>query len=161
MSIRKKFEKWFELEEDYEEDVTSSEQSPRQPKEERRAYEQREQKERTHQMTQQTPNEPQSKQKPTVVSLQSAKTTAKVVLVEPRAYAEALQIADQLKKKKAVIVNLQQIDQTEGWRIIDFLSGTVYAISGEIQRIGKDIFLCTPENVEVTGEITKYLDSNR
>ena len=94
-----------------------------------------------------------------VVSLHAAAATksSKVVLVEPRVYAEAQDIAENLKNKRATIVNLQRIDRDQGIRIIDFLSGTVYALGGDIQRIGNDIFLCTPENVEVSGEISDYI----
>lgn len=98
-----------------------------------------------------------------IVSLQAAMNSkgAKVVLVEPRVYAEAQDIAEHLKNKRATIVNLQRIEREQGVRIIDFLSGTVYALSGDIQRIGKDIFLCTPDNVEVSGEISNFiLDDN-
>ena len=93
------------------------------------------------------------------MSIHSAATSksAKVVLVEPRVYAEAQDIAENLKNKRATIVNLQRIDREQGKRIIDFLSGTVYALGGDIQKIGIDIFLCTPDNVEVSGEITDYL----
>ncbi|SOB92499.1 cell division inhibitor SepF [Ureibacillus xyleni] len=94
-----------------------------------------------------------------VVSLQSANSLkqSKVVIVEPRVYAEAQDISDHLKSKRAIIVNLQRIDREAGVRIIDFLSGTVYALGGDIQRIGTDIFLCTPDNVEVSGEVSNYL----
>ena len=94
-----------------------------------------------------------------VVSIHNAASMsgAKVVLAEPRVYAEAQDIAENLKNKRAVVVNLQRIDRESGIRIIDFLSGTVYALAGDIQRIGTDIFLCTPENVEVSGEISDYL----
>lgn len=91
-----------------------------------------------------------------VVSLQAASSSknSKLVLIEPRVYAEAQDIAEHLKNKRATVVNLQRIDRDQGKRIIDFLSGTVYALGGDIQRIGHDIFLCTPENVEVSGEIS-------
>lgn len=94
-----------------------------------------------------------------VVSLQAATSLkgSKVILVEPRVYAEAQDIAEHIKNKRATIVNLQRIDREQGIRIIDFLSGTVYALGGEIQRVGKDIFLCTPDNVEISGEISNYL----
>ncbi|RHW39724.1 cell division protein SepF [Lysinibacillus yapensis] len=97
-----------------------------------------------------------------VVSLQAANSmkNSKVVIVEPRVYAEAQDIAEHLKNKRAIIVNLQRIDREAGIRIIDFLSGTVYALGGDIQRIGTDIFLCTPENVEVSGEISNYLSED-
>lgn len=98
-------------------------------------------------------------QKQNVVSLQSVQkaSASKVVLVEPRVYAEAQDIADQLKSRRAVVVNLQRIDREQAKRIVDFLSGTVYAIGGDIQKIGTDIFLCTPDNVEVSGSISQIL----
>lgn len=94
-----------------------------------------------------------------VVNLQAAASmkNTKVVIIEPRVYSEAQEIAEHLKNKRAIIVNLQLIDREQGVRIVDFLSGTVYALGGDIQRIGTDIFLCTPDNVEVTGEISGYL----
>lgn len=99
----------------------------------------------------------QSVQKQNVVSLQSVQKSSKVVLVEPRIYAEAQDIADQLKNRRAVVVNLQRIDREQAKRIVDFLSGTVYAVGGDIQKIGTDIFLCTPDNIEVSGSITQIL----
>ncbi|MGM9951510.1 MAG: cell division protein SepF [Lysinibacillus sp.] len=107
---------------------------------------------------QQTQHAPVSNQN-NVVSLHTAASAkgAKVVLVEPRVYAEAQDIAENLRNKRATVVNLQRIDRDQGVRIIDFLSGTVYALNGDIQRIGKDIFLCTPDNVEVSGEISDYI----
>jgi cell division inhibitor SepF len=98
-----------------------------------------------------------STQKQNIVSLQSVQKSSKVVLVEPRVYAEAQDIADQLKNRRAVVVNLQRIDRDQAKRIVDFLSGTVYAIGGDIQKVGTDIFLCTPDNVEVSGNISQVL----
>lgn len=92
--------------------------------------------------------------KPDVVSLQSVQKSSKVVLIEPRAYAEAQEIADHLKNRRAVVVNLQRIQHDQAKRIVDFLSGTVYAIGGDIQQVGTKIFLCTPDNVDVTGSIS-------
>jgi len=92
--------------------------------------------------------------KQNVVSLQSVQKTSKVVLFEPRVYAEAQEIADHLKSRRAVVVNLQRIQHDQAKRIVDFLSGTVYAIGGDIQQVGSKIFLCTPDNVDVTGSIS-------
>ena len=91
-----------------------------------------------------------------IVSLQSVQKSSKVVLLEPRAYSDAQEVADHLNNKRAVVVNLQRIQHDQGLRIVDFLSGTVYAIKGDIQKIGTDIFLCTPENVDVSGNITGF-----
>lgn len=77
-----------------------------------------------------------------------------MILCEPKAYSESQEIADHLKLNKAVIINLQKISPEQAKRIIDFLSGTVYAISGDIQKVGSNIFLCTPSIVGVSGKIT-------
>ncbi|MFK2824921.1 cell division protein SepF [Bacillus sp. B190/17] len=95
--------------------------------------------------------------KKNIVSLQSVQKSSKVILSEPRVFAEAQEIADQLKNRRAVIVNLQRIQHDQAKRVIDFLSGTVYAIGGEIQQLGQKIVLCTPDNVEVDGSITQFI----
>jgi cell division inhibitor SepF len=92
-----------------------------------------------------------------VVSLQSVQKASKVILVEPRVYAEAQDITDHLKNRRAVVVNLQRIDHEEGRQIVDFLSGAVYALGGDIQKIGSSIFLCTPDNVEISGNISELV----
>lgn len=94
--------------------------------------------------------------KKNVVSLKSAQKPAKVIMAEPRIFADAQEIADHLKTKKAVIVNLQSIQTDQARRIVDFLGGTVYAIGGEIQQIGEKIFFCAPENIEIGGSMTQF-----
>jgi cell division inhibitor SepF len=91
-----------------------------------------------------------------IVSIHSQKN-ARVVLTEPRSYDEAQEIADQLKSRRSVIVNLQRVRRDQAIRIVDFLSGTVYALGGHISKVGSDIFLCTPDSVEVSGTITEML----
>jgi cell division inhibitor SepF len=95
-----------------------------------------------------------------VVSLQSVQKSSKVILIEPRVYAEAQEIADHLKSRRAVIVNLQRIEHDQAKRIVDFLSGTVYAIGGDIQKVGSSIFLCTPDNVEISGNISELIQEH-
>ena len=80
---------------------------------------------------------------------------SKMILVEPRAYSESQQIADYLKKRNAVVVNLKRVTPDQAKRIVDFLSGTLYAINGGLQKLGSGIFLCTPNNVDVEGSITE------
>lgn len=80
--------------------------------------------------------------------------TGKMILLEPRAFSESQQIADHLKKRNTVVVNMKRVTQEQAKRIIDFLSGTVYAIGGDLQKIGVGIFLCTPKNINVEGSIT-------
>jgi cell division inhibitor SepF len=147
MSIKNKFEKWFYLD-DEENEVP---EKPR--REEQRPIQEQP---RRAPMRKQAGGEPQ--QSATVVSLQSVQKSSKVILIEPRVYAEAQDISEHLKNKRAVVVNLQRIERDQGIRIVDFLSGTVYALGGDIQRIGTDIFLCVPENVEVAGAISDYFE---
>ena len=89
----------------------------------------------------------------------TAQESLKMCLFEPRVFSDTQDIADELKNRRATLVNLQRIDQVSAKRIIDFLSGTVYAIGGDIQRVGTDIFLCTPDNVEVAGSITDHIEN--
>jgi len=148
MSIKRRFEKWFYLdeEEEFQQEQPVREQQPVQEQQPRRAVSRK-------------PQVTEAQQQPgTVVSLQSIQKSSKVVLFEPRVYAEAQDISEHLKNKRAVVVNLQRIERDQGIRIVDFLSGTVYALGGDIQRIGTDIFLCVPENVEVAGTISDFFE---
>lgn len=138
MSLKSKFKTFFFLDDEYE-------------------YEEEEY-EAPAAKSQRQPQQQQSvSPKQNVVSLQSVQKSSKVVLIEPRVYAEAQEIADQLKNRRAVVVNLHRIERDQAKRIVDFLSGTVYAIGGDIQKIGAEIFLCTPDNVEVSGNISQLI----
>ena len=80
---------------------------------------------------------------------------SKMMLLEPRAYSESQQIADYLKNRNAVVVNLKRVTPDQAKRIVDFLYGTIYAIGGDLQKLGGGIFLCTPNNVNVEGTISE------
>lgn len=84
-----------------------------------------------------------------------------MVLVEPRAYSESQTIADHLKSKNTVVVNLKRVTAAQAKRIIDFLTGTLYAIGGDLQKIGPGIYLCTPKNVSVQGKISETDDDDK
>lgn len=93
-----------------------------------------------------------------VVSLSAIQQpSSKVILCEPKSYNEVQEIADHLLNKRAAVINLQRVDHTQAKRIVDFLSGTVYAIKGDIQKLGVATFLCTPENVDVSGTISQAI----
>ncbi len=87
--------------------------------------------------------------------------SGKMILLEPRAYSESQQIADHLKKKNTVVVNMKRVTPDQAKRIVDFLSGTVYALGGDLQKIGAGIFLCTPRTVDVEGAITDDDDKGK
>lgn len=95
-----------------------------------------------------------------IVSIHSQKNV-KVVLAEPRSYDEAQEIADHLRSYRSVVVNLQRVRNDQALRIIDFLSGTVYALSGGISKVGSNIFLCTPDTVEIQGTISEILSDDQ
>ena len=86
---------------------------------------------------------------------------SKMMLLEPRAYSESQQIADYLKNRNAVVVNLKRVTPDQAKRIVDFLYGTIYAIGGDIQKLGGGIFLCTPNNVNVEGKISDETSSQK
>ena len=79
---------------------------------------------------------------------------SKMILLEPRAYSESYQIIDHLKGRNAVVVNLKRVTSDQAKRLIDFLTGTIYAIGGDLQKLGNGIYLCTPNNVNVQGKMT-------
>jgi len=81
-------------------------------------------------------------------SQQSAKQV-KVMVVEPFSFDDAQNVADYLKSRKPVVVNLENTDPEISKRMIDFISGTTYALNGQIQKVGNNIFLCAPNNVDV------------
>ena len=86
---------------------------------------------------------------------------SKMILLEPRAYSESQQIADHLKKRNSVVVNLKRVTSDQAKRIIDFLSGVIYAIGGSMQKIGVGIYLCAPKNVNVQGKISDETEKNK
>ena len=77
---------------------------------------------------------------------------ASMHVVTPRSFNDAQQVADEFKRSKPVIINLQSTDRELSKRLIDFSSGMTYALGGGMQRIAQGIFLLTPENVEVSAE---------
>lgn len=94
----------------------------------------------------------------TVVNLHTQKQV-RVILTEPGNYEETQMIADHLKAHRSVVVNLHLVSFDVAEKIVDFLSGCVYAIGGSMQKLGHLVFLCTPDNVDVQGAISEYLES--
>lgn len=94
-----------------------------------------------------------------VVSMDEVKSnqTSKIVLFEPRVYSDSKEVGTHLLNGRAVIVNFTRIDEKQAKRILDFLTGTVFAIKGEVQRVGDCIFLCTPARFEIDGSISDII----
>ncbi len=79
----------------------------------------------------------------------------KVIISQPSTFEQSEEICEHLKEKKSVIVNLEYVNKDVARRIIDFISGAVYALDGNIQKISNSIFLVAPFNYEITNEVVK------
>lgn len=84
-------------------------------------------------------------------------TQMKVVIYEPSDFEEAPSIVDNLKNRKPVIINLENLDQELAKKIFDFLNGAVYALDGNIQKVSKGIFILAPNNVDISGNVREEL----
>lgn len=74
----------------------------------------------------------------------------KVIVIEPKTFDDAQQVANNLREKKPVVINFEKTEADDAKRIIDFISGTTYALNGEIKKVGHNVFLCAPSNVNVS-----------
>jgi len=73
-----------------------------------------------------------------------------VVVIEPQTFDDAQQVAANLQKKKPVVLNFEKTEKSIANRIIDFISGTTYALNGDIKKISNNVILCAPSNVNVS-----------
>ena len=91
-----------------------------------------------------------------VVSMPQAQTQAiKMVISQPTTFEQSDEICSFLKEKKSVIVNLEYVNKDVARRIVDFISGGVYALDGYIQKVSNSIFLVAPSNYEITNEMAR------
>ncbi|NLN64224.1 MAG: cell division protein SepF [Clostridiaceae bacterium] len=91
-----------------------------------------------------------------VLNLNSSATT-KVVIVSPRNINDAKDICDHLRSNRSIVMNVEDIETQIAQRIVDFLSGAVYSLDGNIQKVSSGIFLATPNSVDILGEIKEDL----
>ena len=82
----------------------------------------------------------------------------KVVIVEPKAFEDSENIANQLRDMRPVVINFENTDPHEAARIVDFVSGATFALDGKLEKIGKDIFICVPVNVTVDYTDKEYTE---
>ncbi|WDF81668.1 cell division protein SepF [Lacticaseibacillus pabuli] len=96
-----------------------------------------------------------------VVSMSKpAKQGAKIEIYEPRIYSDAKEVGRNLLENTAVLVNFTHLESDDARRIVDFLTGVVFAINGEIKRVGDRIFLVTPANFQVSGALASKLQDD-
>ena len=89
-----------------------------------------------------------------------ATTQLKVVLVKPDRFENASEIADQLKDKRTVVLNLESTNKDVARRLIDFLSGVAYAGEGKIKKVAANTYVITPYHVELEGDLIDELENN-
>ncbi len=96
------------------------------------------------------------KNKDKVVNMPQANANAiKMVISQPTTFEQSDEICSFLKEKKSVIVNLEYVNKDVARRIVDFISGGVYALDGYIQKVSNSIFLVAPSNYEITNEMAR------
>ncbi len=91
--------------------------------------------------------------KSNVVNLHSASLPMKVVVVEPTSYDEVQDICNNLKSKKPIIINFENMDKDVARRMVDFISGAVFALDGNIQKVSNGIVVVAPSNVDILGNL--------
>lgn len=97
-----------------------------------------------------------SRKKGKIVDI-NATTQFKVVIIQPEDFDEARDIADHLKERKPVVINLELLDNAQAHKIFDFLSGAIYALGGSIQKVATNIYLIAPYNVTILGDFRDEL----
>ena len=89
-----------------------------------------------------------------------ATTQLKVVLVKPERFENASEIADHLKDKRTVVLNLESTNKDIARRLIDFLSGVAYAREGKIKKVAANTYIITPYHVDIEGDLIDELENN-
>ncbi|MBO4915701.1 MAG: cell division protein SepF [Oscillospiraceae bacterium] len=89
-----------------------------------------------------------------------ATTQLKVVLVKPERFENASEIADHLKEKRTVVINLESTNKDIARRLIDFLSGVAYAGEGKIKKVAANTYIITPYHVDIMGDLIDELESS-
>ena len=89
-----------------------------------------------------------------------ATTQLKVILVKPERFESASEIADQLKDKRTVVLNLESTNKDVARRLIDFLSGVAYAGEGKIKKVAAHTYIITPYHVDIEGDLIDELENN-
>ncbi|MBU5625832.1 cell division protein SepF [Oscillibacter hominis] len=89
-----------------------------------------------------------------------ATTQLKVVLVKPERFENASEIADHLKDKRTVVINLESTNKDIARRLIDFLSGVAYAGEGKIKKVAANTYIITPYHVDIEGDLIDELENN-
>ena len=88
-----------------------------------------------------------------VMNINSKSSKQEVVLFRPGSFNDTSKAADDLRNRKAVIVNMENVDKAMARRVVDFLSGCVYALDGDVKKIAQSAYLFCPHNMDVVGDL--------
>lgn len=113
-------------------------------------------------------NEPEEREmpKPTVTKKQKVipmnghASQTKIVVLKPKCFNDSTHVADELKSRRPVVINVGGLDTDEARRVVDFIAGTVYGLNGNMQKVAGGIFVATPENVDILGEVLEESGEN-
>jgi cell division inhibitor SepF len=83
-----------------------------------------------------------------------------VVLVKPERFDTVSEIADHLRERRAVVLNLESANKDVARRLVDFLSGVAYALDGKIKKVAISTYILTPYNVEIVGDLAEELENS-
>lgn len=104
------------------------------------------------------PEKPVTRPGDKVLSMPVNQNAVSVVVIEPIDFNDSQKMADYLCKNQPVVINFEDTDQDTRKRIIDFVSGTIYALDGTLRKIGRNLLVCAPPNVEIDTENTNYVN---
>ena len=90
-----------------------------------------------------------------VVALDRASMQPSIVVLKPKCFNNSTEVADQIKQRRPVILDVGNLDPEEARRVVDFIAGTVYGLNGDIQKVSGGIFIATPAAYEISGEFLK------
>ena len=104
-------------------------------------------------------NEENERRSNKVVNIHTT-TQLQVVLVKPERFENASEIADHLREKRTVVLNLESTNKDIARRLLDFLSGVAYANEGKIKKVAISTYIITPYNVDILGDLINELENN-
>lgn len=95
-----------------------------------------------------------------IVPIHSSQNQSKIMILKPKCFSNSTAVADELKKRRPVIIDVGALDPDEARRVVDFVAGTVYGVNGSMQKVSGGIFIATPSQVDIMGEILKDTDNS-
>ena len=100
---------------------------------------------------------PRQQAAPTMGAGSISADSVRMVVFQPQTYEDTQTIIDNLKSRKPVIVNLENLNVDVAQRVLDFISGAIYALDGSVRKVSKGIFLLAPKGVDISGNFTSAL----